>query len=173
MRILNSSGRFMALLVLASLVCAVGGCANSEFPSKLGADRVFNGDSHSIASEQQHNSFHAWHRPEPTLPSLVTLGPNEDLFELIRSVKGPVLVDFYADWCGPCRKQGSILHDLESTATENEALIVKVDVDQHQQLAQHFDVQSLPTLVLLKNEKIIERQTGLADSTRIASLLSR
>lgn len=109
------------------------------------------------------------HSPTP----LLTLGPRDDLRQIVASSNGVVLVDFYADWCGPCRKQGNILHDMERAANQNQASIVKINVDQHQELAKQFQVESLPTLVVFKNGQIIDRQTGLADHEQVASLLSK
>jgi thioredoxin len=83
------------------------------------------------------------------------------------------LVDFYADWCGPCRKQGKILLDMERSASQNHAYIIKVNIDRHRQLADEFEVSSLPTLMLIKNGKVIDRQTGVADHQEIAALLAR
>lgn len=62
--------------------------------------------------------------------------------------KGTVLVDFYADWCGPCRMIGPVLEDIAKTETD--IVILKVDVDQFGQLAQKYSVFSIPTLLLLK-----------------------
>ena len=105
--------------------------------------------------------------------SLITLGSNDNLFELVRQARGPVLIDFYADWCGPCRTQGSILHDMESFANQSQSSIIKINVDQHRNLANQFQVTSLPTLMLVKDGRIMERQTGVANHQRIASMLSR
>ena len=105
--------------------------------------------------------------------SLITLSENDDLFELINESPGVVLVDFYADWCGPCKKQGAILHEMERSAAQSKASIIKVNVDQHQDLAQQFKVSSLPTLMLIKNDKIIQRQTGVADHQRVAAMLQK
>ncbi|CAM3619718.1 thioredoxin [Erysipelothrix urinaevulpis] len=72
---------------------------------------------------------------------------------------GVVLVDFYADWCGPCKMISPILSEL-STELEGEAAIVKVNVDEESELAQRFDVMSIPTLILFKDGKPVGRQTG-------------
>ena len=67
----------------------------------------------------------------PNSAPLVTLGPNDNFDEMVYHASGVVLVDFYADWCGPCRKQGDILHEMERSAGENHASIIKVNIDQH------------------------------------------
>jgi thioredoxin 1 len=105
--------------------------------------------------------------------SLMTLGPNDNLGAIINNARGVVLLDYYADWCGPCRQQSGILHDMESQATKHGALIVKINVDQHRELASRFRVSSLPTLMLIKDGQIIERQSGIANHQKLASLLSK
>ncbi len=72
---------------------------------------------------------------------------------------GVVLVDFYADWCGPCKMISPILADL-AKELDGEASIVKVDVDAESELAQRFDVMSIPTLILFKDGKPVGRKTG-------------
>ena len=109
---------------------------------------------------------------ETGLP-LSTLTPTDDFFDMVASAPGVVLVDFFADWCGPCREQGEILHEMQPFASENDASIIKVNVDQHRRLARAFQVSGLPTLLLIKDGRIIERQTGLANHRKIASLLGR
>ena len=104
---------------------------------------------------------------------LTTLGPSDDLINMVKHASGVVLLDFYADWCGPCQTQSGILHEMESTASQNNASMIKVNVDQHRGLASAFNVTSMPTLILIKDGRIIERQTGVANHQRIAALLSK
>ena len=104
---------------------------------------------------------------------LTTLGPNDDLLSMVQQASGVVLLDFYADWCGPCRTQGGILHEMEGTASQNQASIIKVNIDENRQLASAFKVTSLPTLILIKDGRMIDRQIGLANHQQIASMLSR
>ncbi|NLL74305.1 MAG: thioredoxin [Erysipelothrix sp.] len=73
--------------------------------------------------------------------------------------EGVVLVDFYADWCGPCKMIAPILAEL-STELDGSADIVKVNVDEEGTLAQRFDVMSIPTLILFKDGKPVGRKTG-------------
>lgn len=111
--------------------------------------------------------------PIQPVSALVTLGANDDFDSLVSNAPGVVLVDFYADWCGPCRKQGGILHEMEPVARRNRALILKVNVDQHRELASRFQVSSLPTIVLMRGGQIIHRQSGLASEQQLAPLLVR
>ena len=127
-------------------------------------------DQHAQASYDQ--TFHQASYTPASAP-LVTLGPDDDFQELVSEAPGVVLVDFYADWCGPCRKQGGILHEMERSASQNHASIIKVNIDQHRELANAFNVTSLPTLMLIKDGQIVERQTGLANHQQVAALLAR
>ncbi len=72
--------------------------------------------------------------------------------------QGLVLVDFYADWCGPCKM---IAPELEKLANEvDDVKIVKLDVDNANQVAQQYNVRSIPTLILFKDGKIVEQKLG-------------
>lgn len=113
------------------------------------------------------------HQTETESPALITLGPKDSLVQIIEQAQGNVLIDFYADWCGPCKKQARTLHELEPIAAKVDALIVKIDVDQHTDLANQFQVTSLPTLVLVKDGSVVERLTGYANAARVESLLTR
>lgn len=77
-------------------------------------------------------------------------------------IKGdtPVLVDFYADWCGPCRQQAPILKQLTERAGDK-IRVVKIDVDKAQAAAQQYGIRSIPTMILFKNGKIVWRQSGV------------
>mgnify|MGYP000922891413 CR=1 FL=1 len=84
---------------------------------------------------------------------------------------GVVLVDFYADWCGPCKMLSPLLEEINS---EDENIkIVKVNVDNSQFLANYFDIKSIPTLVLLKDGQFIHRLTGFRPKSVIKKLISQ
>jgi thioredoxin 1 len=83
----------------------------------------------------------------------------------------PVLVDFYADWCGPCKKLAPVLEQL---AGENpHARIVKVNVDESPDLAARYGVSSIPSLKLFKNGQVAEQLAGLASKSQVQRLLIR
>lgn len=73
----------------------------------------------------------------------------------------PVLVDFFAEWCGPCKAAAPVLDSLSGEYAEK-ATIVKVDVDHNQELAATYGVMSIPTVILFKDGKEIDRQIGFA-----------
>ena len=95
---------------------------------------------------------------------------NESNFDTETST-GTTLVDFYADWCGPCRILGPI---LESVATElkGEATVVKVNVDQSPSLAARFGVKGIPTVIILKNGSVTNRQTGIGNKQQLLELVN-
>lgn len=91
--------------------------------------------------------------------------------ELINQDK-PVLVDFYADWCGPCKIQAPILQELKQKMGETIS-IIKINVDKNQRLAAHYDVRSIPTLMIFKNGETKWRKAGLAQLRELEILINQ
>lgn len=81
------------------------------------------------------------------------------LSEIINGTR-PVLVDFFATWCGPCKMQASILAQL-SEKIGDKVEIIKIDVDKNRELALSYKVQSMPTLILFHNGEIVWRKSGV------------
>lgn len=84
----------------------------------------------------------------------------------------PVLVDFYADWCGPCHTQAPILKELAADI-KGKAKIIKIDVDKNQPLSQQYQVRGVPTLILFKNGQPVWRQSGVATKQQLSELLNQ
>jgi len=93
-----------------------------------------------------------------------------DHFETLLSEYDQVFVDFYADWCGPCKM---LEPTVEALAAETEAAIAKVDVDQHQHLASRFQVQGVPTMILFAGGEAVEQVVGVRDKESLAQLVAQ
>jgi len=91
--------------------------------------------------------------------------------EVIQSNK-PVLVDFSAEWCGPCKMMAPILKELKKDIGDT-ATIIKVDVDKNPQAASAYQVQSVPTLILFKNGQPIWRQTGVVQKSGLLGVIKK
>lgn len=88
--------------------------------------------------------------------------------EEVLEQKGIVLVDFWAKWCGPCKMLAPVIHEI---AEENEDIKVgKVDVEEAMELAQVFQISSIPTLILFKDGKPIKKHIGLASKSQIENM---
>ena len=95
---------------------------------------------------------------------------NKDNFAELKASAKPVLVDFYADWCGPCRMVGPIVEEI---AEENPDIIVaKVNVDNNPELASEFGVFSIPTMVVLKDGKVAAKSAGARPKAQILQLVN-
>jgi thioredoxin 1 len=91
--------------------------------------------------------------------------------ELINSGK-PVLVDFYATWCGPCKTMAPLLKEL-SERVGDKAEIIKVDVDRNPQAAAHYQVQGVPTLILFRDGQIRWRQSGVMSVQELEQVIGQ
>jgi thioredoxin 1 len=92
-------------------------------------------------------------------------------FNEIINTNDLVLVDFYADWCGPCKMMSPILQEVKATLQEA-VKIIKINVDQHQDLASHFMVRGVPTLMLFKEGKMLWRQSGVLSTTYLVKVVT-
>lgn len=93
-----------------------------------------------------------------------------DSFENIIKSDTPVLIDFYATWCGPCQMLGPILKEVKDSIG-NKASIIKIDVDKNQALAAKYSVRGVPTMILFKNGNQLRRQSGVLSKEEIIKVI--
>ncbi|RZJ65149.1 MAG: thioredoxin [Flavobacterium sp.] len=91
-------------------------------------------------------------------------------FQELINVDKPVLVDFFAEWCGPCKSLAPILKDVKAELGDNIS-IIKIDVDKNQSLASQYQVQGVPTMILFKQGKQLWRQSGALPKQEILRVL--
>ena len=95
---------------------------------------------------------------------------NQNEFNKVRENVGVSLVDFYADWCGPCRM---VLPVVEQIAEErDDLLVVKVNVDDNPELAKEFGVFSIPTLIVFKDDEVVNKVSGARNKAQILDLVN-
>lgn len=93
----------------------------------------------------------------------------DNFAEKVLHAKGPVLVDFYADWCRPCQRLAPLLEELSKETAH--AKIVKVNVDENPELAAKYRIESIPHLLVFRDGKVTGQHTGLADRASLQQLL--
>jgi len=89
--------------------------------------------------------------------------------EMINQDK-PVLVDFFATWCGPCKMQAPILEDVKKRVGEA-ASIIKIDVDKNRDVAGAYQIQGVPTLMIFKNGQVLWRRSGVSQANELEKLI--
>lgn len=91
--------------------------------------------------------------------------------EVVKSEK-PVLVDFYADWCGPCKMMNPILKDVKKKMGDK-INIIKIDVDKNTAAATKYNVRGVPTLILFKEGKILWQQAGVVQANQLQAIINQ
>jgi thioredoxin len=156
---------WIAIAVVALLIGAVtwvvyrsgaGDSLTSTLPSELPTNGKTTGeDSMSIRTESQGKIEHA---------------TDANFTQKVLNAKESVLVDFYADWCGPCKALAPLLEEL-ARETPN-ARVVKVNVDHSPELAARYEIDAIPKLLVFKNGEIVGQHMGLASKATLKSLLT-
>jgi thioredoxin 1 len=97
---------------------------------------------------------------------------DDDFDDQIQKIDGPVIVDFWAAWCGPCKVIAPVLEEIAEEMA-GKATVAKVDVDQHGDVAHRFGIRSIPTLMIFKGGKIVDQWVGTAPKQQIRSLIEK
>jgi thioredoxin 1 len=94
-----------------------------------------------------------------------------DFNEKVLQSDKPVLIDFWATWCGPCQMQGPIVEELSEELTD--VLVGKVNVDEDPDLAERYNVMSIPTLLVFKNGEVVQKAVGLQSKENLLDMLGK
>jgi len=92
-------------------------------------------------------------------------------FNTIINVNKTVVIDFHAVWCGPCKTQSPILKDL-ATELGDKIKVIKIDVDQNNEIAGRYQIQSVPTIMIFKNGNVIYKQPGVHSKTQLMNIIN-
>ena len=103
--------------------------------------------------------------------NIITATESNFTEEVLKS-NTPVLVDFWAEWCGPCRMIAPVLNEL-ATEYDGKVKIAKVNIDEHQNLAMQYKVTSIPTLLLIKNGQVMEQMVGAKSKRDLKASIDR
>lgn len=93
-------------------------------------------------------------------------------FEQLINGEKPVLIDFFATWCGPCKMQAPILEDVKRQVGDK-AVIIKIDVDRSGELAMSYGIQSVPTLMLMRGGEVLWRASGVGRAADLVALITQ
>ena len=96
---------------------------------------------------------------------------NKKNFRRILNSSKPVLIDFWAPWCRPCRLQAPIIDEL-SDEMKGYAVVAKLDIEEHPELATQYSVMSIPTLLLIDKGQVVDRKTGVTPKAKLLSMLN-
>lgn len=97
---------------------------------------------------------------------------DQNFDEIVRTSDKPILIDFWAAWCGPCRMVGPLVEEI-SHEYEGKALVGKVDVDNNPELSAKFGIRNIPTILFLKNGEVADKSVGAVPKTQLMEKLNK
>ena len=99
---------------------------------------------------------------------------NKDNFKTeVENFSGLILVDFFAEWCGPCQLMSPIIEEITRENKDNNIKIGKIDIDENQEVAAQYGVMSIPTFIVFKNCKVVDQKIGYGSKEEIEQLVAR
>ncbi|MBU0536999.1 MAG: thioredoxin [Gammaproteobacteria bacterium] len=104
--------------------------------------------------------------------SLIQQLQEQNFNEAINNTKGPVLVDFWAEWCGPCKMMNPVLENLAGEL-DGSVAIAKLNVDESPDIAQRYNVRGIPTLLLFNNGELVAQRTGAASQQQVKAFIEQ
>lgn len=102
----------------------------------------------------------------------MALAINKDNFEQLLASGQPVMIDFWAEWCGPCRMMSPIVDEL-SAEYEGKAVIAKCDVEENDDITMKYGVRNIPTIIFLKNGELVDKQVGACTKEALKQKLEK
>ncbi len=162
----------VAAVAVAAVVAGVAWCRLSEgcpltrllAPGDwIFGDRAVDGSSPSSSSMKEGQAM------AKTENAKIEHAGDRDFSDKVLNAEVPVLVDFYADWCGPCRAMAPLLEEIAEEAVD--AKVVKVNVDEAPRLASEYGISAIPTLLVFKDGKVVNQHLGMASKGYLKSLI--
>ena len=110
---------------------------------------------------------------QETVSSSIIQITSSNFEEIVLNSNKTVLIDFYADWCPPCKKLSPIIEEVASENTDENLVFARINIDDEQNLAAQYGIQPIPTLVLLKSGKEVDRRVGYMEKTDVKDFINK
>jgi thioredoxin 1 len=165
-----SSAATLALVVLATGCATDSGWLSSGGPLAV---RPSLADDSAATDESSSQTHLVGYQRQSDIGGISILRSDESLEDRLRQAGGNAVVDFYADWCGPCKALGARLKKLEPTAKQQGVTVIKVNIDRHPELARQYNVSGVPTMLRIRDGLVAERRSGAMAEDQLKQWLIR